>query len=473
MAVVAQAAHLTHAKAGQHAQRTLGQLVAHRAPIDQRLHRAKRPLGPVRVGPLAVGEHVKALGEHFLEELRAPTLAVEGERHAPLAHQRAYLRQDLLTQHRQKLVVGRSAHHKQRLGVLLIHPDVGGRRHAQAPPCHPRLGQLVGASMIGPYMPIDIEQSHLLGVLAHPALRERAAEPGGLLARSQLPELAPQGLDLGGTVQSQQHPEFPRRVALQLLGGAQPQQRHEGEDQQRGTQAVEAILERTVGLAARLQQSERQHRRQCQHRPPVAHRLSGHELRGGFLELPHARQRPFAVPLHRHAPGGARRPLAALARPGPRDRLAPLQLTGAHREAHRRFVHPDALCRLPHRQALREQLLRLRTLLSVKPMRTPRPALALHHPQYALGLDLAALAVQRGAIDLERGAELVLAREPQLHHLHGGQTLPGRVVLGVHEHRHAGGEVSHLIAFAHDRQDRVDRFRPSRLDRQAHLRGHR
>ena len=123
MAAGAQPAHLAHAKAGAHAHRALGQLVGELAPIDAGLHAAKHPRGPRRVAALAIAEHIKALLGQLLEELRAPALAIEHDGHAPLAHQRAHLGQDLGAQHRQQIVVGRGGDHEQRLGVLLVDPE--------------------------------------------------------------------------------------------------------------------------------------------------------------------------------------------------------------------------------------------------------------------------------------------------------------------------------------------------------------
>ena len=173
---------------------------------------------PSAVGALAIGEHIEAVRAQLLEELRTPALAIEGHGEAPLTHQPPHLGQDLTAQHRAQVVIGRCGHHEQRLGVLLVHPNIGRGRHAQAAPRDPRLGQPVRAAVIGPHVAVDVEQPHGLGVLAHPALGEPSAELRGALARGQLPKLAPQRLCLGGAIQPQQHAQFPRRMPLQLLG---------------------------------------------------------------------------------------------------------------------------------------------------------------------------------------------------------------------------------------------------------------
>ena len=77
-------------------------------------------------------------------------------------------------------------------------------------------------------------------------------------------------------------------------------------------------------------------------------------------------------------------------------------------------------------------------------MRAVWPAFAVHYPEHAGRLDLPLLAVQGAAIDLQRGTELVLARQAQLHHLHRGQPLAHRIVLAMHKHRYARSEISHL-----------------------------
>ena len=111
--------------------------------------------------------------------------------------------------------------------------------------------------MIGPHVAVDVQEPHGLRVLADPALREPLAELRGLPPRGQLPELAAQGLHLGRSVEPQQHAEFARRMPLQLLRGANPEQRHEGQDQQRRPQAIEGLLQRAVRLLPRLQHPER------------------------------------------------------------------------------------------------------------------------------------------------------------------------------------------------------------------------
>lgn len=100
------------------------------------------------------------------------------------------------------------------------------------------------------------------------------------------------------------------------------------------------------------------------------------------------------------------------------------------------------------------------------------PALAIHHPQHALARELAALAVERAAMDLEGGTELVLPCQPQGHHLHRRNALPHLIVVGMHEQGHARGEIRDLPALAHPRHYRVGLLGPARLHRQVELRGH-
>jgi hypothetical protein len=53
-------------------------------------------------------------------------------------------------------------------------------------------------------------------------------------------------------------------------------------------------------------------------------------------------------------------------------------------------------------------------------------------------------------------AELVLPRQAQLHQLGGGDAPPHRIVLGMHEQRHTGGEIGDLPVLAYDGHDAVD-----------------
>ena len=176
-------------------------------------------------------------------------------------------------------------------------------------------------------------------------------------------------------------------MALQLLGRAHAQQRHERQDQQRGPQPVEAVLERPVGLLAGLQQPQRQQRRQPEQRPAIAHRLGGHKARRRLGQLAQARQHPLGVPLHPHPARAACIAGAALTGPGARGRgacLALRELTVAQRVANRAFGYAHLLGGLPDRDPVCQQPLGVRALLDAKPMRAVRPAFAIHHPEHAL-----------------------------------------------------------------------------------------
>src|SRR5215472_10995407 len=105
-----------------------------------------------------IGEHIKALVPDFAEEFRAPALPIKDHGNPALACQAPNLGQDLAAQHRQQIVIRGSGDDKQRLGVLLVHPDIGGGRLAQATPSDPRFRQLVCGSVIGPDVAVDVEQ---------------------------------------------------------------------------------------------------------------------------------------------------------------------------------------------------------------------------------------------------------------------------------------------------------------------------
>ena len=290
--------------------RALRQLVTHPPALHHCGHRLEDASAPRRVRAFAVGEDVEALRVQFLEKFRAPALAIEDHGDPTLADQAPDLGQDLAPQHRDQIIIGGGRDDEQGLRVLLIHPDIGRGRQAEPAPRAPGFRQRMRGPVIGPHVAVHVEQAHGLGVVADPALRQPLAELCGLSPRGQLPELAAQGLHLGRAVEPQQHPEFARRMPVQLLRGANPQQRHERQDQQRRPQTIEALLQRAVGLFTSLKHPQRQQRRQCQQGAAVPHRLGRHKLRGRLGQVPQPGQRPFEMPLHGHA---TRRPRIALA----------------------------------------------------------------------------------------------------------------------------------------------------------------
>ena len=278
----------------------------------------------------------------LLEELRAPALAIEAERDPARAHQAADLGQDLPTQHREEIVVGRGRDDEQRLGILLLHPEVGRRRHAEAAARHIGLRQRVGRAMVRPHMAIDVEEPDRVRVVADPALGQSLTERRGLPPGRQLRQLAPQGLDLGRAVEPEQDPQFPGWVPLQLLRRADAQQGHERQAEQRGLQPVEPVLQGAVDLVPRVQQAEREHRRQGQQDAARAHRLGGDEPRGRFRQLAQPGQGALGVPLDRDASRGARRLLAPESA-GPRRARAGSARAGARRAA----THGESCLRSP------------------------------------------------------------------------------------------------------------------------------
>ena len=172
-------------------------------------------------------------------------------------------------------------------------------------------------------------------------------------------------------------PSSPGRMPLQLFGRADAQQGHEGQHQQRGPQAVEALLQRAIRLLPRVHQAQRQQRRHRQQGAAVSHRLRRRELRGRLHQEPHARQRALRLALHGHAPRRLRVALAPRPRPQPR-RLgrrrrrrggAPLHVPPPQRVANVAFAHPDVVGRLPDRRALGQQLLHPPALVGREAMR--------------------------------------------------------------------------------------------------------
>ena len=128
-----------------------------------------------------IGEHIKALVPDFAEEFRAPALPIKDHGNPALACQAPNLGQDLAAQHRQQIVIRGSGDDKQRLGVLLVHPDIGGGRLAQATPSDPRFRQLVCGSVIGPDVAVEVEppQGAVLRVSSEAMLTRPAEWHGG------------------------------------------------------------------------------------------------------------------------------------------------------------------------------------------------------------------------------------------------------------------------------------------------------
>ena len=98
----------------------------------------------------------------------------------------------------------------------------------------------------------------------------------------------------------------------------------------------------------------------------------------------------------------------------------------------------------------------LQMLLGREAMGPTRPPLAVHHAQHAVPGELAMLPIERAAMDAERGPELVLLRQAQPDQLGRRDTLPHDIPVGVHEDRHARGEVGDVAVLAHDGDDVID-----------------
>src|ERR1017187_6482945 len=92
MAVVAQACDLPQAQlALEEADRLVVQIVAHPAPIELGAAVDEAPLVDETALALAIGEDVKAVLDHRVEQLRAPATAIEDDGRAPRADHSAHL----------------------------------------------------------------------------------------------------------------------------------------------------------------------------------------------------------------------------------------------------------------------------------------------------------------------------------------------------------------------------------------------
>jgi len=94
------------------------------------------------------------------------------------------------------------------------------------------------------------------------------------------------------------------------------------------------------------------------------------------------------------------------------------------------------------RPAVAQQLHSTWTPVGGEAMGAVRPALTIHH---ALGCELAVLAVERTKMDGQGGTGLVLPPQTQLHQLGTCGAPAHRIVLGMHVHEHARGEIRDLL----------------------------
>jgi hypothetical protein len=179
------------------------------------------------------------------------------------------------------------------------------------------------------------------------------------------------------------------------------------------------------------------------------------------------RQGALGVALHRHAARRPRRLLAPHPRPqrgGWSDRGA-FELPAPQRMANRAFGDPDLRRRLPDRLPGPEQLHDPLALLGGEPVGTSRPALTVDHPEHPMQLQLAVLSIERGAVDVQRRAELLLPRQAQRDHLRGHDPTADRIIGTMDEQRHARGEVRNLRLPLDHRHDGVDLPSPRGLNR--------
>ena len=127
--------------AAEQADAVVRELVHDLAAIEDGAVLAELPAQALARVALAVGEDVEAVGEQLLEQAGAPSAAVEHDRHAAVADERA----DIAAQRRQHLHqagVGLGGDHEQRLAGGVVDPVVGGRRHRDPHARDVPLGQL-------------------------------------------------------------------------------------------------------------------------------------------------------------------------------------------------------------------------------------------------------------------------------------------------------------------------------------------
>jgi len=149
---------------------------------------SERRAGDARRAALAVGQDVEADGDQLPEQLRAPAPAVEDHRHAAIADQVANFVEHN-GQHLDQPRVGLGGDHEQGLALGVVDPVVGGGGHGQAYPGDMGLRQ-AALAVIGPYVPIDVEQAHGMSTARDPPLGEDSAEVGRVVEGRESRQLA-------------------------------------------------------------------------------------------------------------------------------------------------------------------------------------------------------------------------------------------------------------------------------------------
>ena len=153
--------------------------------------------------------------------------------------------------------------------------------------------------------------------------------------------------------------------------------------------------------------------------------------------------------------------------------ISAAEITTALRVPNRALRHAQALGRLADGQPFGEPPGRALTLLGREPVWPAWPTLGVHHADDAVGRQLAAVAVERAAVDVQRCAQLLLPRQTKPHQLRHRDALSHTIVLPVDEDGHARGEVRDVTALPDHGHDRVDFLGAGGRRGQMQLRGHR
>ncbi len=139
---------------------------------------------------------------------------------------------------------------EQGLAAQGVDPVAGAGRQAQLLARDEVFRQASLAAGVDLDVPVDGQRRPELRLVGLPAPGKGAlpSPHAGLVVGDQS-DLAPQGLDLGATVEAEDGAPFARRPIAQTLGVAYPRQGHEGQEKQDRVQAVIALGQERQGVA--------------------------------------------------------------------------------------------------------------------------------------------------------------------------------------------------------------------------------
>jgi hypothetical protein len=149
----------------------------------------------------------------------------------------------------------------------------------------------LGPAVVGPHVPVDVEQPDRLGVGGDMMSGERHAQLVGPVLGGELRQAEPEALDLGGPVQTQQATDGGGIEPGHPLGPGLTGQTREHHKEDEGTQAVEGGAMDAAHLAARsihrsgsLDEPGGRQCRQDQQRAHQRERTALTDHRGRFVE---------------------------------------------------------------------------------------------------------------------------------------------------------------------------------------------